>query len=284
MIKVAVENKKAIIHVLDEQEYEGTIPDIEWKIFKHAAIILEPIKELTVLLSGIKYPTSSIIAPLISKLIKTAEEPIPDDTPEAVQDLANRLVRYLKEYFVGICTPQMLLCSFLDPRFISLHFATDTQTSKFEDFLIEEYDKAKVTFEMTSKNSRVTSNTTIPTPKKKSLMSLAMKPVTPTKSPRKTSRTEINGYKQEIITDPDDVNIFEWWNNIGKKKYPILALLAQKWLACPATSVPVERMWSDAGNIVSDKRASLDSDSVAMLVYLQHNLRALRNIAKEFVW
>jgi len=53
-------------------------------------------------------------------------------------------------------------------------------------------------------------------------------------------------------------------------------------LSRPTTSVPCERFWLEAGNIVSDKRSSLDQDSVCMLVVTEHTLRELERIGKPF--
>ena len=55
--------------------------------------------------------------------------------------------------------------------------------------------------------------------------------------------------------------------------YPILSHLARKYLAISATSVPSERAFSSAGNIVSVKRSCLQPESVNMLVFLAENLQ-----------
>ena len=61
-----------------------------------------------------------------------------------------------------------------------------------------------------------------------------------------------------------------FWN-ANKTKYPGAAKLARRYLAIPATSVPSERVFSKAGNIVTKKRASLDPDLVEKLLFLHYN-------------
>jgi len=53
---------------------------------------------------------------------------------------------------------------------------------------------------------------------------------------------------------------------------PTLAGLAEKYLAITATSTPAERIFSVAGLIVSQLRASLTPEHVDMLVLLNKNM------------
>ena len=70
---------------------------------------------------------------------------------------------------------------------------------------------------------------------------------------------------------PRDRNPLLWWKE-KKAKFPTLALLAQSYLAIPATSTPSERLFSAAGNIVTKKRASLSAKHVDMLTFLHSNV------------
>lgn len=66
------------------------------------------------------------------------------------------------------------------------------------------------------------------------------------------------------------VNPLTWWQgNYGR--FPLLQKLARKYLAIPATSVPSERVFSAAGNIVTAKRSCLLPENVDMLIFLSEN-------------
>jgi len=96
----------------------------------------------------------------------------------------------------------------------------------------------------------------------------------------KTWRTEFTGYLSEVVTvttDPDT-----WWRD-NEHKYPVLAELYKKY-SPPATTVPCECLWSDAGNIVTKKRCALDADTVCMLIYCHHNLAELKRLSVAYVW
>jgi hAT family C-terminal dimerisation region len=51
--------------------------------------------------------------------------------------------------------------------------------------------------------------------------------------------------------------------------YPLLSVVARKWLAVPASSAASERMFSSAGLTVNQKRNSLKPELVATLVFLK---------------
>lgn len=65
-------------------------------------------------------------------------------------------------------------------------------------------------------------------------------------------------------------NPWQWWN-MRKREFPILSQIAQKYLAIPATSVPSERLFSDAGNQISAKRTRLGSKIVGEMLFLKKN-------------
>lgn len=62
-----------------------------------------------------------------------------------------------------------------------------------------------------------------------------------------------------------------WWKG-NQSTFPHLSQLARKYLCIPATSVPSERLFSVAGNIVTDKRGRLKPSNVNMLCFLSANL------------
>ena len=70
----------------------------------------------------------------------------------------------------------------------------------------------------------------------------------------------------------DVVNPLEWWS-VNRRKYPMLAKLARRYLAIQATSVPSERLFSAAGNTITKKRNALCSDTADKLLFLNKNMK-----------
>ena len=62
-------------------------------------------------------------------------------------------------------------------------------------------------------------------------------------------------------------NPLDWWRQ-HETHLPRLARLAKKYLSVPSTSVPSERVFSKAGQLVSARRAKLNPKNVDMILFL----------------
>lgn len=82
---------------------------------------------------------------------------------------------------------------------------------------------------------------------------------------------EVSGYMAKDCTSVDS-DPLSWWK-VHESVYPNLAVLAKSYLAIPATSVPSERVFSTAGDIVTATRSTLSTESVDKLVFLKKNLK-----------
>ena len=66
------------------------------------------------------------------------------------------------------------------------------------------------------------------------------------------------------------MKVLSWWKE-HKREFPNLAKLAKKYLSIQATSAPLERIFSKAGNIISEKRTRLGADIAGKLLYVSQN-------------
>jgi hypothetical protein len=65
--------------------------------------------------------------------------------------------------------------------------------------------------------------------------------------------------------------VLEWWKT-HQTEFPLLANLAKTYLCIPGTSVPSERVFRTAGDIVRSERSVLTPEHVDQLVFLKKNL------------
>ncbi|XP_034052383.1 zinc finger BED domain-containing protein 1-like [Gymnodraco acuticeps] len=82
---------------------------------------------------------------------------------------------------------------------------------------------------------------------------------------------EVTSYMAADSTSLDS-DPLAWWKN-NEAKYPHVAMLAKRYLAVSATSVPSERVFSTAGDIVSASRSALSASNVDKLIFLKKNLK-----------
>lgn len=81
---------------------------------------------------------------------------------------------------------------------------------------------------------------------------------------------EIEMYKKDTSIPLTSCPL-KWWKE-NAQAYPLLSSLSKAYLTVPATSVPSERVFSTAGDIVNAQRSQLLPENVDMLVFLQKNL------------
>jgi zinc finger BED domain-containing protein 1 (E3 SUMO-protein ligase ZBED1) len=80
---------------------------------------------------------------------------------------------------------------------------------------------------------------------------------------------ELQAYKMEEA-GPTSMDPIVYWRKMHSV-YPHLAELARKYLAVPATSVPCERLFSVAGNTITEKRNRLSLETAAHLIFMHEN-------------
>lgn len=90
------------------------------------------------------------------------------------------------------------------------------------------------------------------------------------KSNMERAQSEMESFKTEahipMTSDP-----LVWWRD-NQWHYPLLSNLARRRLCIPATSVPSERVFSTAGDIITAQRAALSPDNLDMLIFLKKNI------------
>jgi hypothetical protein len=90
---------------------------------------------------------------------------------------------------------------------------------------------------------------------------------------------EVDRYKEHAFSNPIEMvgNPLGWWKQHGHH-FPTLSQLARRFLTISATSCPVERLFSVAGQVDADRRASLAPDTLTLLVFLHEALSLVRKI------
>ena len=71
------------------------------------------------------------------------------------------------------------------------------------------------------------------------------------------------------------------WCKLHAHLFPTLSRLVRRYLSTPATSCPVERLFSVAGQVDAARRASLSPDNLTLVVFIHEALPLLRKIRSD---
>ncbi|XP_061166409.1 E3 SUMO-protein ligase ZBED1-like [Saccostrea echinata] len=267
--------------------------DDDFSVAEEVIQLLKPFKDKTTLLCSEKSPTISIILPLHNKLLdKLCEQNA--DTP-TVRSMKNIMFKDLKERFARI-EHTLHIVSALDPRFKMLPFSSGNERSAvYSDIVLEVFrvqNIIKVKREKENKDAELDDVEVPSEPPLPSLSSLSDSPavssvkmrvkadvsstscgdcmesvlhsflddvyiteIEPPKSPNVIAEQQVNEYRSAQAI-PLQENPLSWWKE-NEFKFPLVSKLARAYLCIPATSVPSERVFSTAGEILSAQRARL---------------------------
>lgn len=175
----------------------------------------------------------------------------------------------------------LVLATISDPRFKDKFFH-DSSERRFARRLLEEKRNELLEAQSTSESYCADSaeDTLPPSPKRpRSALWDSLQEILEETGCRSESSaaalTDIDQYLSEPVIDFHRTSCYSWWRE-NSRRFSLLSKLAQRYLSAPATSVPSERLFSDAGNICSDKRNRLASERTETLLFIKNNFDLYR--------
>jgi zinc finger BED domain-containing protein 1 (E3 SUMO-protein ligase ZBED1) len=222
---------------------EKKLTDNEISFAKDLIEILKPFEEATRIVGGSKYATLCIMVPVIKNLenrFGTGAESM--DT--LVDSVKKAICKKMESRWNDQNTSYYTLgnrAMFFDPRFKDLRFLNFDQMNTVTCFIKNIYNSrvreietnTSTISQVEESNNDILSSFFANTPLEQNVNA----------KDELTRYNEIPTQKINIKSDP-----FEWWR-IHSLQFPILASMARDYLAIPATSVPSERLFSDAGKV-----------------------------------
>ena len=191
--------------------------------------------------------------------------------PIITQGMLNKIKSSLyisiNHYWKNLTKPDVLLASLLDPRMKDLSFISSEKGDEIKNLLREKYNEMH-----TNPTSQPIQPIRSSAKKKKNALLASLR------KPSTRSCDEVDEYFQLEEIDLES-NPFTWWHE-WKEKFPILSFLAKKYLSAYACSTASERLFSDAGNLLTAKRTRISPSLFKKLIFLKRNAKHLDSIHK----
>ncbi|XP_051998856.1 E3 SUMO-protein ligase ZBED1-like [Xyrauchen texanus] len=289
MLERYLEQQAAVFSALTDKNAKRNIKDIltlsdeDVKVAEDIVQVLKPLKTVTALLSTEQLPTVSMIMPLKHTILESMNVSCTDTA--VVKDVKSAIVSdFTNRYPDSDSTLAQFLhmSTALDPRFKSLPFLDENTRRIVFNSLIEkilEYHPSQA--QASKEQSEVASSSECDPPAKRAPITELFGKLFPVETSTPASKSlsqmvkeEVQRYK-EVPTLQVESNPLAWWKD-KESQFPHLARLAKSFLGVPATSVPSERVFSTAGDIVTAQRASLSPENVDMMsakVSTKHKLK-----------
>ncbi|XP_077155210.1 E3 SUMO-protein ligase ZBED1-like [Ranitomeya variabilis] len=280
MLKRVLESKDAIISTLAIMNAPVEIlSQEEWEVVREACIILEPFDQVTVEISSESYVTASKMLLLCKGLQRLTANHQRDGgiNTEKVKELVAALCASMDRKFQRMEYNTILSeTTVLDPRFKKTAF-TDNRA----------VDEALQ--RITAAAARCSLNSQPPPPGGPEEVGARAPQVEPPqmsavwrvfderatedaarRNPSADAMLEVRSYLEEPLiqraADP-----LTWWESKASI-YPRLVKVMTRRLCIVATSVPSERIFSKAGQIITERRNRISSSKLQHLVFLNANL------------
>lgn len=242
----------------DGQNLSGRLlSEEEWNELEDLLKLLSPFAQSTKLIGGAQYPTLGMMLPTISLLLSHIRQMKTSLSSSSILNVCQRIENSMLARWESPPI-EAYFASYLDPRFKNLSFASNEKKKKVQDMLLEiiEARANAIDTPVQTEMDQLYDGVQLDFPIENEIE-------------RYNKVTQMNKY---CIDDPfyKTHNPLIWWRT-NEKEYPNLAALARKFLAFPATSVPSERLFSDAGNILTKKRNRLDPTTVHDILFLKTN-------------
>lgn len=241
----------------DELDFPGTLTKYELKCIKEVTDILTPFQVITSQCEGHLTVTSSLVIPLIRVLKVELEELTSTYKSKMLDTLISsvdkRLSLYEKKELFQVA-------AMLDPRFKTA-WCTEDEVEPMKALL-----HAKVN-QLTPPTTSTQPDTSSPPKKKSKLFKfLTSRSVTTVST---STPSEVDTYLSQPLIDEESDPLIYWQQQ--QATFPQLTSLALRYLAVPASSAPVERLFSVAGKVFRPDRNRLSDERFEELMFIKCN-------------
>ena len=242
-------------------------------VLRELVAVFDQFEEVTKLVQGDKYASLSLALPCFIGLQKHLDEV----NVRRLVSLVRVLKDSLQKRFGYIRSdPLFIISTILDPEFKLSWVSNNTELINAKQTILKELEKialqtgyTRPSIDDVASNEEDEDADSEPVTKRRKLFSFMEK--SHISKEAKSAQQEIDDYLLAIHTKEEiKEGSLEYWKKNGLR-FPLLRKLAQQYLSVPATSAPVERVFSTAGKIIRQDRCRLLPVNFERLLFLKTN-------------
>jgi hypothetical protein len=264
MLERALELRELLKDAMCEREFHPyQLADQDWTLLETISGLLVVFKHATDTVCTSANPTLTATIPVYNRMMKRVENF--RDThanSAAIVEATKAAIRKIKYYYLKSNRAIYSIATILDPRF-KLEYYRRTGWKK------RQIDAARNGLERAFRSNYTQTASNVPTysreePEDDLFDDFIMFPYVDTGD-------ELDNYLAMPVA-PKQTDVLQWWK-AKSPDYPHLASMARDYLAAPATSAPVERVFSGGTDIAQPKRGALHADTFRACLCLRSWLK-----------
>ena len=282
MLQRLLEQKRAVTSYASDY---GTIPTLsanQWRLAEALINVLTPFEKATRQASK-KEESASMIIPRVLLLQGKLDKVDARGVGTTIDEIKASIARRFSALENNV---DLVLATLLDPRFKDSFFLKEETKTKLEEWISAAYRKIAAdntgtgssTDEGESAASGAEEETTMEEGDSDDEdFAAILNASAATQQTPPTGMTIIQEYalyRGEAHAGRNSDQL-AWWK-VNSTKYPKLAKMARKFLSPPPTSVPSERLFSEAEGIYDARRSCLAPEKAEMLLFIRGNLPILK--------
>ncbi|MGH7240551.1 MAG: hAT transposon family protein [Candidatus Saccharimonadales bacterium] len=258
----------------------------EWNLMTSTNKVLASIKSICDILEGSKYPTISLLLPLLDTLCCVLNGGMKDildvsTLPTEVQHLCSTLYANINTRSCLLAPEWVIASVMLDLRLRNKLIVSEQLKKHSELALRSLYNTfdAKRLFNVDTDAVVAHSQQEEQQPAQRRHRSIQDLLHAEVKAVDIVSRTETDRFLGIEKGIGFDENPLEWWRQ-NKEEFPKLAQMARVYLSVPASTAASERVFSYGNITIQQRRHSLQIDRVARLMWMMKNMSLYRQLSE----
>lgn len=292
MLQRLKEQELAITSTLAEHadSHNLNFDSADWAMVEGLVEVLQPFKVVVDMITSCRYPTISMVRPVLHMLLNTTLKAKDGDLKEIsmTKEVLSKVLTSTYSETQEIST-FLNIATFLDPRYKRLPFLSPQERSQVESNVIEE---AKAILEKQSAEQPSLDEFSQASDEPPSKKSVTEHPGSSTNQDNPLAAIfcqsdsdqnqeelhaqvveELSNYKSQRILGLNEDPLFWWSGHVAL--FPTLPKVLQKYWCVPATSVPCHRLFSTSGTVLCGKRNRISPALVDQQIFLYENSRSL---------